>query len=115
MSWPVPGTMMVEPTESEDKIECDRFVHAMLEIRTEIDDVITGRIKTEDSPLKHAPHTSRVVTQEVWNQKYTRQRAAFPPHSAPRGVKYWPHVGRVDNVHGDRNLICTCLPVSEYE
>jgi glycine dehydrogenase len=115
MSWPVAGTMMVEPTESEDKQECDRFVNALLEIKKEIDDVVAGRVKAEDSPLKHAPHTSRVVSGDKWDRKYSRERAAFPPGSAPLGVKYWPSVGRVDNVHGDRNLVCSCPPVDFFE
>jgi glycine dehydrogenase len=115
MSWPVGGTMMVEPTESEDKHECDRFVNALLEIKKEIDDVVSGKVKAEDSPLKHAPHTSKVVLADKWDRKYSRERAAFPPGSAPLGVKYWPHVGRVDNVHGDRNLVCSCPPVEAFE
>jgi glycine dehydrogenase len=115
MSWPVAGTMMVEPTESEDKGECDRFVNALLEIKKEIDDVVSGRVKAEDSPLKHAPHTSRSVISDKWDRKYSREQAAFPPGSAPLGVKYWPHVGRVDNVHGDRNLVCSCPPVEAFE
>lgn len=115
MSWPVPGTMMVEPTESEDKHECDRFVNALLEIKKEIDDVVSGKIKAEDSPLKHAPHSSRVIASDQWDRKYSRERAAFPPHSSPNGVKYWPHVGRIDNAYGDRNLICSCPPVSDFE
>lgn len=114
-SWPVHGTMMVEPTESESKHECDRFCNAMLEIRKEIDDVASGRIKVEDSPLKHAPHPSSVVCTDKWDRKYSRDTAAFPPYSAPLGVKYWPTVGRIDNVHGDRNLVCSCPPMSDYE
>ena len=77
--------------------------------------MVSGRIKAEDSPLKHAPHTSRVVSADKWDRKYSRERAAFPPGSAPLGVKYWPSVGRVDNVHGDRNLICSCPPVEDFE
>ena len=114
MSWPVPHTMMVEPTESEDKRECDRFVDAMLLIRKEIDDVAAGRVKAEDSPLRHAPHTARVVTADTWDRKYSRQQAAFPA-PPPLGVKYWPAVGRVDNVAGDRNLVCSCPPVEAFE
>jgi glycine dehydrogenase len=114
MSWPVHHTMMVEPTESEDKRECDRFVDALLVIRKEIDDVLEGRVKPEDSPLHHAPHTAKVVTADVWDRKYSRAQAAYPA-PPPLGVKYWPSVGRVDNVQGDRNLVCSCPPVEAFE
>ena len=105
---------MIEPTESEDKAELDRFVDAMLAIRGEIDDVVAGRVAPGDSPLKHAPHTAAAVTVTEWDRPYTRQQAAFPlPWVKAR--KFWPSVGRVDNVWGDRNLQCACPPLSVYE
>ena len=112
MSWPVAGTLMVEPTESETKAEIDRFITALLAIRAEIQAVQDGEISAEDSPLRHAPHTVNDLVAE-WDRKYSREAACFPP-GAFRVDKYWPPVGRVDNVHGDRNLICTCPPLSDY-
>jgi len=113
MSWPVSGTLMVEPTESEDLAELDRFCDAMLAIRSEIDDVGSGRVKIEDSPLRHAPHTLDDLLSEKWERKYPREVGAFP---APwiRSNKFWPTCGRVDNVYGDRNLVCTCPPLDAY-
>jgi glycine dehydrogenase len=162
MSWPVGGTLMIEPTESEDKAELDRFADALIAIRAEIEDVLSGRVAAADSPLKHAPHTAavmcvcgpagmrrggggispvlrarllRVLTHtppvcppptraprpvhlicssaDKWDRKYSRQVGAFP---APwvKASKFWPTVGRVDNVYGDRNLQCTCEPTSSY-
>ena len=107
MSWPVAGTLMVEPTESEGKAELDRFCDAMVAIRQEIRDVEEGQVAVEDSPLRHAPHTALEVTRPEWERQYSRQQAAFP---APwtRTHKAWPPVGRVDNAYGDRNLVCTC-------
>ncbi len=112
MSWPVAGTLMVEPTESETKAEIDRFIGALLSIRAEITAVERGEITAEDSPLRHAPHTVEDLVAD-WDRAYTREQGCFPPGSF-RVDKYWPPVGRVDNVHGDRNLICTCPPVSDY-
>jgi glycine dehydrogenase len=112
MSWPVAGTLMVEPTESETKAEIDRFITALLAIRAEIQEVQDGAISAEDSPLRHAPHTVNDLVAD-WDRKYSREAACFPP-GAFRVDKYWPPVGRVDNVHGDRNLICTCPPLSDY-
>ena len=114
MSWPVAGTLMVEPTESEDLAELDRFCDAMLSIRAEIDDVGSGKISIEESPLRNAPHTMGDVLSEKWDMPYSREIAAFP---APwvRSNKFWPTSGRVDNVYGDRNLVCTCPPLSAYE
>jgi glycine dehydrogenase len=112
MSWPVAGTLMVEPTESETKAEIDRFITALLAIRDEIGAVERGEIKAEDSPLRHAPHTVAALVGD-WNRSYTREAGCFPP-GAFRVDKYWPPVGRVDNVFGDRNLICTCPPVESY-
>uniref|UniRef100_UPI00262E9290 aminomethyl-transferring glycine dehydrogenase n=1 Tax=uncultured Paracoccus sp. TaxID=189685 RepID=UPI00262E9290 len=112
MSWPVSGTLMVEPTESETKAEIDRFITALLAIRAEIQAVANGEIAAEDSPLRHAPHTVEDLVAE-WDRAYSREQGCFPP-GAFRVDKYWPPVGRVDNVHGDRNLICTCPPLEDY-
>ena len=112
MSFPVPGTLMVEPTESEPLAELDRFCEAMIAIREEIRAVEEGRLDREDNPLKHAPHTAAVVLADGWNRKYSREMAAYPLASL-REDKYWPPVGRADNVYGDRNLFCSCLPVGE--
>jgi len=114
MSWPVAGTLMIEPTESEDLAELDRFCDAMLAIRAEIDDVGSGRMKYEDSPLRHAPHTSDDLLSEKWDRGYSRETGAYPaPWS--RSNKFWPTCGRVDNVYGDRNLVCTCPPLENYQ
>jgi len=112
MSWPVSGTLMIEPTESETKAEIDRFINAMLAIREEIAAVERGEISAEDSPLRHAPHTVEDVVAD-WTRKYPREQGCFPP-GAFRVDKYWPSVGRVDNVYGDRHLICTCPPLESY-
>ena len=111
MSWPVAGTLMVEPTESETKAELDRFIDAMLAIRSEIDDVAEGRIPADNSPLKHAPHTVEDLVAD-WERPYPREQGCFPP-GAFRIDKYWPPVGRVDNAYGDRNLVCTCPALTE--
>ncbi len=112
MSWPVAGTLMVEPTESETKAEIDRFITALLAIRAEIQAVENGEISAEDSPLRHAPHTVEDLIAD-WTRKYPREQGCFPP-GAFRVDKYWPPVGRVDNVFGDRNLVCTCPPLEDY-
>ncbi|MCU4655017.1 aminomethyl-transferring glycine dehydrogenase [Roseibacterium sp. SDUM158016] len=112
MSWPVAGTLMVEPTESETKAELDRFVTAMLAIRDEIAAVESGSIAVEESPLRLAPHTMEDLVRD-WDRVYTREAGCFPP-GAFRVDKYWPPVNRVDNVYGDRHLVCTCPPVEEY-
>ncbi len=112
MSWPVAGTLMVEPTESETKAELDRFITAMEAIRAEIDDVALGRIGAEDSPLRRAPHTVEDLVAD-WDRPYSREQGCFPP-GAFREDKYWPPVGRVDNVYGDRHLVCTCPPVEDW-
>ena len=114
MSFPVPGTLMIEPTESEALHELDRFIDAMIAIRGEIARVEDGSFDREDNPLRHAPHTAAVVVSDKWNHKYTREEAAYPVASL-RTQKYWPPVGRADNVYGDRNLFCSCVPLSEYE
>jgi glycine dehydrogenase len=112
MSWPVAGTLMVEPTESETKAELDRFCDAMLAIRAEIAEVEEGRIAIEASPLRHAPHTVEDLVGD-WDRAYSREVACFPA-GAFRIDKYWPPVGRVDNVWGDRHLVCTCPPLEAY-
>ncbi|MES2322727.1 MAG: aminomethyl-transferring glycine dehydrogenase [Pseudomonadota bacterium] len=114
MSFPVPGTLMIEPTESESKVEIDRFIDAMIAIHAEIVKVERGEYDKMDNPLKGAPHTAEVVTADVWEHKYSREVAAFPVASL-RKQKYWPPVGRADNVYGDRNLFCGCAPISDYE
>lgn len=112
MSWPVAGTLMVEPTESETKAELDRFCDAMIAIHAEIADIEAGRSDRDDNPLKNAPHTVEDLVSD-WNRPYSRDQGCFPP-GAFRVDKYWPPVNRVDNVHGDRNLICTCPPMDDY-
>ena len=113
MSWPVGGTLMIEPTESESKHELDRFCDAMISIHGEISAVIRGELDAIDNPLKHAPHPCETVCGNSWTHAYTREQAAFPlPYL--RRHKFWPSVGRIDNVHGDRNLVCTCDSVEAY-
>ncbi len=113
MSWPVPGTLMIEPTESEALVELDRFCDAMILIKREIDDVVSGKFEADDNPLINAPHTAIAVMSDNWIHKYSRETAAYP---APwlKEHKYWPSVGRVDNAFGDRNLVCTCPPIDAY-
>ncbi len=112
MSFPVPGTLMIEPTESESKAELDRFCEAMLAIRDEIRAIEEGRSDRKDNPLKNAPHPAAALVAE-WNHPYTREEAVFPV-AWVRERKFWPHVARIDNVYGDRNLVCLCPPVEEY-
>jgi glycine dehydrogenase len=113
MSWPVPGTLMIEPTESETKAELDRFCDAMLAIREEIRDIEEGRIDPQNNPLKRAPHTMEDLVRD-WDRPYSREDACFPP-GAFRVDKYWPPVNRVDNAYGDRNLVCTCPTMDAYD
>jgi glycine dehydrogenase len=113
LSFPVPGTIMIEPTESEDKAELDRFCDAMLSIRDEIRAIEEGRMDKTDNPLKNAPHTQQIICADEWNHKYTRKEAAFPLYYVTQN-KFWPAVSRINNTYGDRNLICTCEPVSSY-
>ncbi len=113
MSWPVAGTLMIEPTESETKAELDRFCDAMLAIRAEIREIEEGRMDSENNPLKNAPHTTQDLVGE-WDRPYSREQGCFPPGSF-RVDKYWPPVNRVDNAWGDRNLVCTCPPMEEYD
>ena len=113
MSFPVPGTLMIEPTESESKAELDRFCEAMIAIRQEIAEVENGRFKIEASPLRHAPHTVHDIADDAWTRAYSRAEGCFPAGTS-RTDKYWCPVGRVDNVYGDRNLICSCPPIADY-
>jgi glycine dehydrogenase len=113
VSFPVAGTLMIEPTESETKEELDRFCDALIEIRNEIREVEEGKADKENNVLKHAPHTASVITADEWNKPYSRQKAAYPlPYV--KETKFWPSVSRVDNAYGDRNLVCSCLPVEAY-
>jgi len=113
VSWPVAGTMMIEPTESESKEELDRFCDAMISIRTEIDAIVNGKTDRQNNLLKNAPHTAQQIASEKWDRPYSREQAAFP---APwtREHKFWPSVARIDNVYGDRNLFCSCPPIEEF-
>jgi glycine dehydrogenase len=113
MSWPVPGTLMIEPTESESKAELDRFCDAMIAIREEVSDVASGKLDKENNPLKRAPHTMFEVTSDKWDRPYSRERAAFPlPWVKER--KFWPAVARINNAYGDRHFVCSCLPLEAY-
>ncbi len=114
MSFPVAGTLMIEPTESESKAEIDRFCDAMIAIKHEINQVAAGQLELADNPLVHAPHTAEVVGADEWTRSYSRSQAAYPLSSL-RQNKYWPPVGRLDHVFGDRNLICSCPSISDYE
>ena len=113
MSFPVAGTLMVEPTESEDRGEIDRFCEAMISIRGEIAAIEAGTLPKDDAPLKNAPHTAAELMVADWTHAYSREDAAFPLPWV-RASKYWPPVKRVDNVYGDRNLVCTCAPLEAY-
>jgi glycine dehydrogenase len=113
MSFPVPGTLMIEPTESEDKGELDRFCDAMLAIASEIDAIVAGTLDAKDNPLVNAPHTGAAIAGD-WPHPYSREQAAFPIASL-RTRKYWPPVARIDNAYGDRNLVCSCPPMDAYE
>jgi glycine dehydrogenase len=114
VSFPVAGTMMIEPTESESKAELDRFCNALLEIRKEIKAIEEGHVDKDVNVLKNAPHSCKVISANEWEYPYTREAAAYPlPHL--KDSKFWPTVSRIDNAYGDRNLMCTCAPVSSYE
>ena len=113
MSFPVPGTLMIEPTESESLAEVDRFCEAMLAIYAEAKKVKDGEWTADDNPLVNAPHTATAVTSDDWTHAYSRQQAAFP--SGNTDGKYWPAVARIDNVYGDKHLICSCPPLSSYD
>jgi glycine dehydrogenase len=114
VSFPVIGTIMIEPTESEPKQELDRLVDALISIREEIREVEKGVADPIDNPLKNAPHTALMVTADDWGHAYSRSKAAYPA-AWTRDFKFWPHVRRVDNAYGDRNLICACPPIDHYE
>jgi glycine dehydrogenase len=114
MSWPVVGTLMVEPTESESKAELDRFCEAMIAIRSEIQEVELGVVEPEQSVLRQAPHTAEFVSADAWTQDYPRSTAAYPAEWV-RDRKFWPSVRRVDDAYGDRNLMCSCPPIEAYE
>jgi glycine dehydrogenase len=114
MSFPVAGTFMIEPTESESKHELDRFCDAMIAIRAEIRAIETGGVPAAESALRRAPHTVRDLTSDAWERPYSRREGCLPSGVRPE-EKYWPAVGRVDNAYGDRNLVCSCPPVSAYE
>ena len=114
LSFPVANTLMVEPTESEGKVELDRFVDAMLQIRQEIQDIVDGKSTQEDNPLVNAPHTAVEVIASEWNHIYSREEAVYPIASLKLN-KFWPAVGRVDDAYGDRNLICSCPPIESYQ
>jgi glycine dehydrogenase len=113
LSFPVAGTLMVEPTESESLHELDRFIDAMIQIRDEIRAVEDGRLDREDNPLKHAPHTAAQVSASEWTHAYPRELAAFPLATL-KLQKYWPPVARVDNVYGDKNVFCSCVPINAF-
>jgi glycine dehydrogenase len=113
VSFPVPGTLMIEPTESEPKAELDRFCDALIAIREEVRDIERGTSDREDNPLKHAPHTMRAVVTDNWTHQYGREQAAFPA-SWSLNHKFWPSVGRVESAYGDRHLVCSCPPTDAY-
>ena len=113
VSWPVPGTLMIEPTESESKGELDRFCDALIKIRGEIQEIVESRVPRDNNALKNAPHTAEAVTATQWNRPYSREQAAFPLPWV-RECKFWPAVGRIDDAYGDRHLVCTCPPIESY-
>jgi len=112
VAFPIHDTLMIEPTESEPKHELDRLCDALISIRNEIRQIEQGKLDKTNNPLKNAPHTAKVVMSDKWNRPYSRQQAAYPVASL-YDVKYWPPVGRIDGVYGDRNLFCTCAPVDQ--
>ncbi|MEO1626855.1 MAG: aminomethyl-transferring glycine dehydrogenase, partial [Bacteroidota bacterium] len=114
LSWPVAGTIMIEPTESESKDELDRFCDAMLAIRAEIDEIAMGTADPEQNVLHNAPHTLRMATKDEWPYPYKREKAVYPLPHLQRQFKFWPSIGRVNNAHGDRHLVCTCPPIEDY-
>jgi glycine dehydrogenase len=114
VSFPVAGTLMIEPTESESKDELDRFCEAMIAIRKEIQEIEDGKSDKLDNVLKASPHTAEVIMADDWKHSYTREKAAFPL-SWVKANKFWPSVSRIDNAYGDRHLVCSCLPMEAYE
>ena len=113
VSFPVAGTVMIEPTESEIKDELDKFCDALISIRAEIAEIETGTADKTNNVLKNAPHTSEVVMSDNWDKPYSREKAAYPIEYVKTN-KFWPSVSRIDSAYGDRNLICTCAPISDY-
>ena len=114
MSWPVPGTMMIEPTESENITELDRFCDTLIKIKQEIDKIKSGDFDKLDNPIKNSPHTHVELTSTEWKHKYLREEAAYPSEFLKTN-KFWPPVSRVDNVYGDKNLFCTCPSIDEFK
>ena len=114
MSWAVPGTMMIEPTESESLKELDRFCDTLIKIKSEIDKIKSGKFDKIDNPIKNAPHTDLELASNEWKHKYTREEAAYPSDFL-RSNKFWPPVARVDNVYGDKNIFCTCPSIDEFK
>ena len=114
LSFPVAGTIMIEPTESESKSEIDRFCHALLEIKKEIDEIASGKADAQNNVLANSPHTQAVICSDIWEMPYSREKAAFPLAYLKEGGKFWATVGRVNSAHGDRNLICVCPPIESY-
>lgn len=114
MSWPVAGTMMIEPTESESLEEINKFCNTLKKIKEEIDKVKNGEYDKLDNPIKNAPHTHVELVSSNWSHKYTREEAAYPSEYL-KSIKYWPPVARVDNVYGDKNLVCSCPSIDEYK
>jgi glycine dehydrogenase len=114
IAWPVPGTMMIEPTESESQAELDRFCDALIQIRQEIKEIEDGTVGRDNNLLKNAPHTATMLVEEHWQRPYSRQRAAFPG-AWQKDHKFWPSVARIDNAYGDRNFVCSCLPLEAYQ
>jgi glycine dehydrogenase len=113
VSFPVAGTLMVEPTESESKEELDRFIEVMIAIREEAQEIIDGKYDKQNNPIQNAPHTAKVVLSDTYNYPYTRETAVFPLPWL-KDSKYWPTVGKADNAYGDRNLVCSCAGIEEY-
>jgi len=114
MSWPVAGGLMIEPTESEDKLEIDRFIEALINIRAEIAEIERGEVDKQDNVLKNSPHTMQHCIANEWNHSYSREKAGNPAKWITLRGKVWPAVGRIDQAYGDRNLVCTCPPIQEY-
>jgi glycine dehydrogenase len=113
VSFPVPGTLMIEPTESESKQELDRFCEALIHIRKEIEEIDSGQADSINNVLKNAPHTQQVALSDDWDYPYTREKAVYPLDFT-RSNKFWPAVSRIDNAYGDRNLFCSCIPIDSY-
>jgi len=113
ISWPVPGTMMIEPTESESKEELDRFCEALIGIHGEIQEIESGKVDPRNNLLKNAPHTAEMIADSQWDHPYSREQACFPAKWL-RDHKFWPVVGRIDNVYGDRHLVCSCVGMEAY-